>query len=74
MDPLLALLHQSLGSIGPDCEAIKQNILASRSMESDIVAAIEARVNAEQRLAEVAAFCADVDAIRDEPIDGRTAQ
>lgn len=47
-DPLLAILHQSIGSIGPDSEAIKQNILASRSMESDIVAAIEARVRQEE--------------------------
>lgn len=52
MQSLLDLLHQSIGSIGPDCEAIKQNILASRSMESDIVAAIERRVQAEMRHAE----------------------
>ena len=63
---LLNLLHQSLGSIGPDCEAIKQNILASRSMENDIVAAIEARVNAEQRLAEHRQFCEDVDAMNED--------
>jgi hypothetical protein len=74
MDPLLPPLHQSIGSIGPDCEAIKQNILASRSMESDIVAAIEARVNAEERRAEAAQFSDDVDAIRDEHLDWRTEQ
>jgi|CZKL01.1.fsa_nt_gi hypothetical protein len=52
MDPLLQLLHQSIGSIGSDCEAIKQNILASRSMENDIVAAIERRVQAEANRAQ----------------------
>ncbi len=52
MDPLLALLHQSIGSTGPDSDSIKQNILASRSMESDIVAAIERRVKAEMNNAE----------------------
>jgi len=49
---LLQLLHQSIGSIGPDSEAIKQNILASRSMENDIVAAIERRVEAEANRAQ----------------------
>ncbi len=65
MQDLIALLQQSIGSIGPDVAAIKQNIMASCSMEGDIVRAIEARVKAEQSRVDYRAFCDEVDAIRE---------
>jgi len=46
MDQLLALLHQHIGSIGPDCDVIAQNMRAAQTIPADILAAIEARVRA----------------------------
>ena len=63
MQDLVNLLHQSISSIGPDCDIIRENIQASRSMEADIVAAIESRVNALARRAEHIQFCNEIEEI-----------
>jgi hypothetical protein len=61
MDQLLALLQQSILTTQQDGAVIVENMRASRAMEADIAAAIEARVNAQQRLAEHRKFCAELD-------------
>jgi len=61
---LLSLLQQSILTNQVDGDVIVENMRASRAMESDIAAAIENRVNAEQRQAELRKFFEELEDAR----------
>jgi len=66
--PTLALLHAAIGSIGPDCDIIAQNMRAAEAIPADVMAAIEARVKADELREEYRLWCEE--ATRDlDPIE-----
>lgn len=67
MQDIVSLLHQSIGSIGPDCDVIRENIEASRTWEADILAAIEKRHDDYiRRCAEFRQFRDEIDVLVEE--------